>query len=96
MTVHVQIPEPKDVDLQRNHAFADVMKLRIQRLDHPGFRVGSESNDRCPHKKKTEEDLRYRSEMCGGRGRDRSDIFLSQGLTMATGSCNRAMKPGDT
>jgi hypothetical protein len=40
------------VTLFGNRVFADVTKLKISRLDHPGFRVGPKSNDWCPFKRR--------------------------------------------
>ena len=40
--------------------FADVTKLRYLQLDHLGFRVGLNSNDSCPYKRKAEGDGRPR------------------------------------
>lgn len=37
-----------NVTLFRKGVFADVIKLKISRCNHLGFRVGLKSSDRCP------------------------------------------------
>ena len=43
---------PVNVILHGDRIIVDVIKLRILRQDHPGFRVSSKSNDWYPYKRK--------------------------------------------
>lgn len=71
-------PSPKPVsecDLIRgNSIFADVIKLRILRRDHPGFIP--KSNVECPYKRQQKKTRRERP--CEEGSRDWSDASINQ------------------